>query len=88
MRKQKSKFLKHFKNKLVTITVKDVRMKNNNMSFIGVLLDEDKEYLFLGEEEGGPISAAIPKSQNAGVTLMNELDLLEEIIIPPDQEVQ
>ncbi len=82
----KSKLFKYFKNKLVTITVKDARMKGSNMGFMGILKEQDKEYLYLAEESD-EIKAALPKSQVVSITSMDELDLLMDIPMG-DQELQ
>ena len=82
----KSKLFKHFKNKLVTITVKDARMKGSNLGFVGVLKEQDKEYLYLAEESD-EIKAALPKDQVVSIVSMDELDLLSEISMG-DQELQ
>ena len=84
----KSKLFKYFKNKVISITIKDVKNKTGNMSFIGFLLDHDDDFYYLGDSEKGDIEAAIPKTQNAAITLITENDLLIEIDIPEDQEVQ
>jgi hypothetical protein len=83
------KLLKIFKNRFVTITIKSVRTRNANMQFVGFFLDEDKDFIYLGETPDGEIHAAIPKSENAGIVLTDELNfLMDQIDIPGDQGVQ
>ena len=80
------KLLKLFKNKFVTIMIKDVKTRSTNMQFVGFLLDEDKEYLYLGESADGEIHAAIPKNVNAGIVLTDEMTFLMGQINPPDNQ--
>ena len=83
------KLLKLFKNKFVTITVKSARTRTSNMQFVGFFLDEDKDFLYLGEEPNGVVQAAIPKSENAGIVVTDEMNfLMDQIDIPGDQGVQ
>ena len=83
---KKSKILEMFQGKFVTIEIKNMR---NRLSFGGFLLDEDKEYFYLSELPEGPVSAAIVKSEHAGVVLANEMEfLMGQIDIPDDQGVQ
>lgn len=90
----KSKLFKYFKGRLIQITVKDVKSVNRNKrlantSFVGFLVDEDESNFYLSQGDKKEIFAAIPKSQNAGIELISEVDLLlSEIDIPDDQEVQ
>lgn len=88
-KKKVSKILETFKGKFVTIAIKDVRTRTSNLSFAGFLVDEDEEYFYLGESSDGPLQAAIPKSQNAGITLTDEIDfLMDKIDIPEGHGVQ
>lgn len=83
-----SKLMKYFSGKLVSITSRDVKTRTGNMSFVGFLLDEDEENFYLGEIGNGEIEAAIPKIQNAGITVLDENDLMDQITVPEDQGVQ
>jgi len=93
-RTAESKLLKTFKNRFVTISIKDVKIRSargslSNTAFVGYLVDEDKENLYLSQEEDGKIYAAIPKEQNAGITATDEIAfLMENIDVPDDQGIQ
>lgn len=90
----KSKTLKLFKDRFVSITIKDVKSRTvrgriTNTAFVGYLSDEDKDNYFLSQEVGGMIYAAVPKSQSAGIVATDEVQYLMENIEPPhDTEVQ
>lgn len=90
----KSKLLKNFKDRFVTISIKDVKSRSavgrtTNLAFIGYLTDEDEENLFLSQEQGGQVYAAIPKTQNAGIIATDEVEfLMENIQLPEGSEVQ
>lgn len=62
--------------------------KVNNVILVGYLLDEDKEYIFLGQTPDD-VFAAVKKDEIAAINLTDEGELiLEEINIPEDQEMQ
>lgn len=85
---KKSKVFQYFEGKFISITVKDVKTRTGNMSFVGFLIDEDAEHYYLTDELDGAVEAAIPKNQCAGMTTLNANDLMDSIIVPEDQGVQ
>ena len=83
--KKKSKLFKYFENKFVSIYIKG--SYRNKLVFMGYLVDEDAENFYLSQNEDN-VFAAIPKEQNGGIVMGDELNFLMEQIAVPNGEVQ
>lgn len=62
-----TKFLKTFKNKDVTISITGVKSKGTQIGVIGILLDFDGTFVYLGEEVDGEVIACVPYNKIATV---------------------
>lgn len=87
--KTTSKILKNFKGKFVSITMSEMRGRIGNVSFVGYLVDEDKDNFYLSETIDSAIKAAVPKAKHCGISIEDEIDfLMNNIDVPDNQGVQ
>jgi len=86
--------MKYFKDIRVSIILKTVRYtkdSNNgnleNVTFVGKVLDEDKEFLYIAQE-GDEVDVAIHKTEIAMILNQDNVELYEALESADEENVQ